>query len=101
MNLTQPNCPECGHAKIAHPKALGFCTACQYLAMAGVGPGTMCRQVFVSIFNQDELERLTHVPKDSFDQWTLCAVCECHWMEHCGALCPSGNTTFKPVVGYS
>jgi len=100
-NSIQPNCLECGHAKIAHPKALGYCTICYTLEMAGLGSGRVCRQIYVSIFSQDELEQLTHVPKDSFGQWALCAVCECYWMEHSGALCPSGNSTFKPTVGYS
>jgi len=100
-NLLQPNCEDCGHAKLAHPKALGFCATCHHLTMAGVGNDRICRRIYVSIFGQDEIEKLTRVPRDAFDQWALCAACESYWMEHTGALCPSGNSTFKPVVGYS
>ena len=97
--LTEPNCPDCGHAKFHHPKALGFCAACQMIDMAGHLTGPRCNRVFVSIFSQDEIEKLARVPRDSFDQWAKCAICESYWMEHMGALCPSGSSTFNPLVG--
>ncbi len=100
-NFLEPDCPDCGHAKLAHVKALGFCTSCYYMDAAGVGTGRLCRRVYVPLYSQDEIEKLTRVPRDSFGQWDVCAVCEAYWMEHTGALCPSGNSTFKPVVGYS
>jgi hypothetical protein len=99
--LTDAYCSDCGHAKIQHVKALGFCVNCHTLLMAGLWSGRVCRRVFASIFSQDELEKLTHVAKDQFGQWDVCAVCEAYWMEHNGALCPSGNSTFKPLVGNS
>jgi hypothetical protein len=99
LNLSDTSCSDCGHYKTAHPKALGFCTVCHHLAAVGMAAGPLCRRVYVSIFSQGELEQLTHVARDSFDQWAVCAVCACYWMEHTGALCPSGNSTFKPLIG--
>lgn len=98
--LTEPACPDCGHAKIQHPKPLGFCISCHAMEMNGLLAGPVCRRWFASIFSQAEIEQLAKVPRDSFGQWDVCAVCECYWMEHMGALCPSGNTTFKPLVGH-
>jgi hypothetical protein len=100
-NLTAPNCPDCGHAKFQHPVALGFCMVCQALDMRGLLTGKRCNRVFASIFSQGEIEQYARVSRDSFDQWAVCAVCEAYWMEHMGALCPSGNSTFKPLVGNS
>jgi hypothetical protein len=105
MSYTDVDCPDCGHTKIQHPLALGFCAVCHqleslWLMGAEVSfSGKVCRRGFAGLFSQGEIEKLARVPRNSFKQWDVCAVCEAYWCEHMGALCPSGMSTFKPMVG--
>lgn len=104
-------CPVCHHPPIHHrPDGTGAtCAVCVFLAeqavkeMAerGIFQTTVikiCTLKFQFKLSQREREQAEVADKASWPPKTVCAECDCLWEAHKGYLCPTGDSTFVPVI---
>lgn len=104
-------CDLCLHPKIRHIKdgSGSTCIVCTWIVeqkkkgqpvvgMGGPPHGGTCTRRFTFMLNQAEREQAQKAPKDSFEPWIMCAVCYYNWQQHEGFLCPSGDSTFIPLL---
>lgn len=101
------NCQACGHAPIMHVQdgLYTVCRVCYLLADEGqlqrmTGRLTICTNQFKFHLPRVEREQAARADKDSFPPHTVCAVPDCgfEWQQHMGYLCPSGDSTFVPLI---
>jgi hypothetical protein len=102
-------CPLCHHPPIRHvPDGSGHtCVVCQFLAQQTlenalrglpVHPVTICTAGFKFKLSQREREQAAVADKNSYPAKTVCAECDCTWESHMGYLCPTGDSTFVPLL---
>ena len=98
-------CPTCHHAPIRHVEdGLGgaTCLVCLWIAQearrnARIEPH-ICTLKFEFKLSKREREQAERADKGSYPQNTTCAECYCAWRAHSGYLCPSGDSTFVPLL---
>lgn len=95
------NCQTCGHAPIMHIQdgPLTICRVCKLLYDEG-SINTVCLNQFRFKLPRVEREQAARADKDSYPPHTICAVEDCgfEWQQHMGYLCPSGDSTFLPLL---
>lgn len=102
-------CPVCYHPPIQHmPDGTGStCIVCQFYAtemihQAMAGHVVMIPKVCTLKFNfklsQREREQAAIADKKSYPAKTMCTECDCLWEGHKGYLCPTGDSTFVPLL---
>ena len=104
-------CPVCHHPPIRHvPDGTGItCLVCQLMAHEAINavlagsPYTIripkiCTLKFEFKLSQREREQAMAASKDAHPARTICAECNCAWEAHAGWLCPTGDSTFMPLV---
>jgi hypothetical protein len=93
-------CPMCGHAPIMHDGETGNegeCRICKFL----VGQGQtkkVCNMRFQFKLSYEERYQASKASKDSYPMHTVCTECGFEWCQHRGYLCPSGDSTFLPLL---
>jgi hypothetical protein len=102
-------CPLCHHPPIQHvPDGTGAtCVVCAFLleealvqALRGnvVKIQHVCTLQFAFKLSQREREQAALADKGSYPPRTICAECDCYWEAHKGYLCPTGDSTFVPLL---
>lgn len=100
-------CPVCGHPPIHHmedgPGAT--CMVCSFMALKAVDLGLkkvmpICTRRFPFKLSLAERIQAMAGDKSSYEQERICAICNCHWKQHWGFLCVTGDSTFVPVLDY-
>ena len=101
-------CPVCHHAPIRHVEdgTGATCIVClkgqQYvlegMTAPGIVPGRVCTMKFEFKLSKREREQAVAADKGSYEQHKVCAECYCEWMAHEGYLCPTGDSTFRPLL---
>jgi hypothetical protein len=93
-------CPICQHPPIRHiPDGMGYtCLVCLYLAAHEHTNNFVCTLKFEFKLSQREREQAAAAYKGTFPPHTVCAECDCEWQAHQGMLCPTGDSTFLPVL---
>lgn len=93
-------CPICMHPPIRHiDDGTGTtCLVCLSLYSYGTGSGRVCTLKFEFRLSQSEREQAIKADKEMYPQRTTCANCFHYWMQHDGMLCPSGDSTFIPLL---
>jgi hypothetical protein len=104
-------CPYCQHAPIRHVRdGTGYsCLVCLFLAEQAVmdaaagrpafpPPGGVCTVGFQFKLSQREREQAASADKGSWPPRQVCAACFCEWQQHEGYLCPTGDSTFVPLL---
>jgi hypothetical protein len=92
-------CPICNHPPIRHvPDGIGAtCIVCAF--MATQGPlRQICTLKFEFKLSQREREQAEKADKGSWQPHVICVNCDCEWMAHSGYLCPTGDSTFLPLL---
>lgn len=95
------NCLGCGHPKIRHIQdGLRIdCIVCVHLLREDATFNRpVCHVKFNFKLSESEREQAAAANKESFDRHIKCAVCLGEWQEHMGYLCPSGDSTFMPLL---
>ncbi len=64
----------------------------------GTKSGKICTVRFEFKLTEAEREQAEKADKGSFERWTMCGVCYYTWEQHSGFLCPSGDSTFVPLL---
>ena len=93
-------CPVCQHPPIRHvPDGTGHtCIVCLFLRSQNSGNGNVCTIEFQFKLSLREREQAMAAYKGTFPPHTVCAECDCEWQQHQGMLCPTGDSTFLPVL---
>lgn len=99
-------CDICKHPPIKHvPDGSGswICLVCEMLVRTGsVFYGQMvivpCRKQMKFKLTQSEREQAAKADPESFPSHITCGECGFAWMNHLGYLCPSGDSTFIPML---
>lgn len=103
------NCSNCGHLPIHHVQdgLHTTCRACQLLANEGAivygkrwNQSMVCHNRFRFKLSRVEREQAARADKGSYPMHTICAQPDCafEWCQHMGYLCPSGDSTFIPLL---
>lgn len=93
-------CPMCGHAPIMHEGESGNegeCQICKFLMIQGK-VAIVCNMRFQFKLTWAERHYAMKGDKNSFPMHTVCAECAFEWCQHKGFLCPSGDSTFLPLL---
>lgn len=92
-------CPDCHHPPLRHiSDGTGVtCLVCNFMAKER-GAGFVCTRKFEFKLSQREREQAMRADKGTFPQRTICAECNCEWVMHTGYLCPTGDSTFLPLL---
>ena len=61
-------------------------------------PPPICTLKFEFKLSRHEREQAALADKGSYEPMTVCAACDCEWRSHQGYLCPTGDSTFIPVL---
>lgn len=95
-------CPLCHHPPIRHVSdGTGYsCLICLFLAAQEPWrtDHKVCLLKFEFKLSQREREQAEKADHGSWPQNQVCAECECDWRAHSGYLCPTGDTTFVPLL---
>jgi hypothetical protein len=102
-------CPVCHHPPIQHkPDGTGTtCVVCAFMleeslvqALRGnvVRVPRVCTLKFEFKLSQREREQAALADKESYPPKTVCVECDCAWEAHQGYLCPTGDSTFVPLL---
>jgi len=101
-------CPLCQHPPIRHVSdGTGYtCLVCAFLAeeykrhpelyWGKIHP--VCTLKFEFKLSRREREQAMAAYKATFPPHTVCAECYCIWQAHHGMLCPTGDSTFLPLL---
>lgn len=97
-------CPLCQHPPIRHvTDGTGTtCVVCLYMAerdrVEARLPRKVCTLGFQFKLSLREREQAAKADKGSYPQGTICIECMCEWRAHEGYLCPTGDSTFLPLL---
>jgi hypothetical protein len=95
-------CPVCQHPPIRHVSdGTGTtCIICAFLAAQEPWKVNhkICTLKFEFKLSLREREQAEIADKGSWPQTQLCAECDCEWRAHHGYLCPTGDSTFVPLL---
>jgi len=102
-------CPVCHHPPIQHkPDGMGVsCLVCVFMAERAVEDAVngyvvnipkVCTLKFEFKLSQREREQAVLADKGSYPPKTVCAECDTTWEAHMGYLCPTGDSTFVPLL---
>ena len=97
-------CPLCLHPPIRHVEdgTGATCLICAWLAEQDRKNYKLPRHVCTVKFNfklsKHEREQAERADKASYPPRTVCAECYCYWEAHSGYLCPTGDSTFLPLL---
>lgn len=97
-------CDLCGHPPIRHIQdgRSWYCLVCESLVRNGVRLNgllaTLCTQQMNFKLSEHERAQASIADKASYPPRTICAECFYEWEEHMGYLCPSGDSTFIPLL---
>jgi hypothetical protein len=100
-------CPQCGDAPIQHiGDGYGGHTCLTCIARANLrkqgnilpGYSGICTMGFGFKLSLREREQASRASKDAYPMHTVCIECGMEWCQHTGYLCPSGDSTFIPLL---
>jgi hypothetical protein len=98
-------CPTCGHTPIMHIQdgTTTVCRLCHFLNDQGqleryTGLRLICMREFKFKLSRVEREQAAKADRETYKPHTICADCDYEWQQHMGYLCPSGDSTFVPLL---
>lgn len=119
QTMSNSMCPDCGHPPIRH-KADGLtatCLVCLFILedqlrnaadhsdARGINIAKVCTRRFKFRLSEHERVQAMAADKQSYPERTVCIAvdadgntCGVEWMAHHGYLCPSGDSTFVPLI---